>query len=92
MPATSRQLIKLEESNTTMDMYRSMFMVGLIFKAELEVKTVSEESLGRALFLIKKCFTTVMNDKARILRCSGFQDEDYEEFISKFNFDHEVTF
>lgn len=33
-----------------------------------------------------------MNDKSRVLNLSGYQEEDYEEFISKFNFDHEVTF
>lgn len=92
MPATFRQLSRLEDSSTTMDIFRSMFMVGLIFRAEVEVKAVSEESIGRGLFLIKQCFAEVMTEKSRMLRCSGFSEEDYEEFISKFNFDHEVTF
>lgn len=75
-----------------MDTYRSLFMVGLIFRAESEVKALSEESTGRCLYLIKYCFSGLMNDKSRVLNLSGYQEEDYEEFISRFNFDHEVTF
>lgn len=92
MPATYRQFCKLENALTTMDIYRSLFMVGLIFRAEAEVKTLSEESMGRCQHLIKHCFSGMMSDKSRYLNHSGYQEEDYEEFISKFNFDHEVTF
>jgi hypothetical protein len=69
-----------------------MFMVGLIFRAEVEIKALSEESTGRGLFLIKQCFSGVIGEKSRLLKYSGYHEEDYEDFISKFNFDHEVTF
>lgn len=75
-----------------MDIYRCMFMVGLVFKAEVEVKVIGEESIGRCLYLIRTCFSGVIHEKSRILNCSGYDEHDYEDFISKFNFDHEVTF
>ena len=34
-PCTYRELLKLENAMTTMDVHRSMFMVGLIFRAEV---------------------------------------------------------
>ena len=46
-----------------MDIYRSMFMTGLIFRAEVEIKAISEESMGRCLYLIKTCFSDIINQK-----------------------------
>jgi hypothetical protein len=92
VPATFRELSKMETASATMNIYRAMFMVGLIFRAEVEVKAISEESIGRCLFLIKHCFSGIIAEKSRVLLCSGYREEDFEDFISKFNFDHEVTF
>ena len=63
-------------------------MVGLIFRVEVEAKMISEESIGRCLFLIRSSFSGIIHEKSRILLCSGYLEEDYEEFINKFNFDH----
>jgi len=60
-PITYRELSKLENSHVTMDIFRCMFMVGLVFKAEVEVKVISEESIGRCLFLIRTIFSGIIH-------------------------------
>lgn len=66
-------------------------MIGLIYRVECHLYSLEEDVKNRVTELIRACFSGTINEKIKMLKSSGYEEKDYEKYITKFSFDHEIT-